>query len=59
VDAGVGAGDDRVDDAGRAVDDVERRVEVLLGALALGDVGRVLVAHPAGVDAFMWIPSAW
>ena len=38
VRAGVEAVDDRVDDAGRAVDDVERRVEAVLGRLALGDV---------------------
>src|SRR3546814_13463935 len=49
--AGVGAGDDRVDDAGGSVDDVERRVEPVLGLLLLGDVDRVLVADPAGVDA--------
>ena len=36
--AGVEAGDDRVDDARRAVDDVERRVEAVLGRLARGDL---------------------
>src|SRR3546814_19562695 len=41
---GVGAGDDRVDDQGGSVDDVERRVEPVLGLLLLGDVDRVLVA---------------
>ena len=49
--AGVEPGDDGIDDAGGAVDDVERRVEPVLGGLALGDVDGVLVAHPAGVDA--------
>ena len=35
--AGVEAVDDRVDDAGRAVDDVERRVEAVLGPLLVGE----------------------
>ncbi len=49
--AAVEPADDRIDDAGGAVDDVERRVEAVLGGLALGDVERVLVADPTGVDA--------
>ena len=38
VGAGVEAVDDRVDDARGAVDDVERRMEAVLGRLLLGDV---------------------
>jgi hypothetical protein len=49
--AGVEAGDDGVDDARGAVDDVERRMEAVLGGLARGDLGGILVGHPAGVDA--------
>ena len=40
-----------IDDARRAVDDVERRMEALLRGLARGDLHRILVGHPAGVDA--------
>jgi len=32
-----------------AVHDVQRRMEAVLGHLALGDVRRVFVRHPAGV----------
>src|SRR5690606_40123254 len=46
--AGVEAVDDRVDDARGAVDDVERRVEAFLDHLARGDLGGILVGHPAG-----------
>ena len=47
----VEAVDDRIDDAGGAIDDVERRVEPLLGGLARGDLHRILVGHPSSVDA--------
>ena len=40
-----------IDDARRAVHDVERRMEAVLDGLARGDLGRILVGHPAGVDA--------
>src|SRR3546814_8679600 len=49
--AAVEAVDDRVDDARGAVDDVQRRVEAFLDDLARGDLGRVFVGHPTGVDA--------
>src|SRR4051794_17706198 len=49
--AGVEPGDDRIHDACRTVDDVERRVETMLGLLPVGDVERVFVADPSGVDA--------
>src|SRR4051794_37480977 len=49
VDAGVEAGEDGIDDAGCAVDDVERRLEVVLRLLAAGEMRRVLVRHPARV----------
>lgn len=42
--AGVDATDDGVEAAGRAVDDAEWRVKAMLGGLARGDVGGVLVA---------------
>src|SRR3546814_4690880 len=49
--AGVEPVDDRVDDARGAVDDVQRRVEAFLDDLARGELGGILVGHPAGVDA--------
>ena len=49
--AGVEAVDDRVDDARGAVDDVQRRMEAFLLDLERGDVGRIFVGDPAGVDA--------
>jgi hypothetical protein len=59
VGAGVEAVDDRVDDAGRAVDDVERRVEAVLGRLARGDLhGSSSVTQPVST-LFMWMPSPW
>jgi hypothetical protein len=57
--AGVEAVDDRIDDARRAVDDVERRVEACSSLLARGDLHRVLVGHPAGVDAVHVDAVAW
>src|SRR5690242_1469259 len=48
---GVHAADDRVHDARAAIDDVERRVEAMVGHLARRDLGRILVGDPAGVDA--------
>ena len=58
--AGVEAVDDRVDDARGAVDDVERRVEAVLGGLPRGDVraGSSSVTQPVST-LFMWMPSAW
>ena len=41
--ARVHPGNDRVDDAGRAVDDVERRMETVLGSLRRGEFRRVLM----------------
>jgi hypothetical protein len=43
--------DDRVHDSGRAVHDVERRVEPMVARLAGGNGRRVFVGHPAGVHA--------
>src|SRR5688500_16956390 len=48
--AGVDPRDDGVDDAGGAVDDVERRVEAVLLDLPRGDHRGILVGHPPGVD---------
>src|SRR6185369_230836 len=44
--AGVEAVDDRIDDARRAIDDVERWMEALFGRLARGDLDRILVGDP-------------
>src|SRR5262245_50861967 len=44
-------GEDRVEDARRTVDHVERRGEAVVVSLALGERGRVLVGDPARVDA--------
>jgi hypothetical protein len=50
--------DDRVDDPRGPVDDVERRVEVVLGLSSLGDrAGSSSVTHPVST-LFMWMPSA-
>ena len=49
--ARVGAVDDRVDDPRRPVDDVEGRSEPELDYLLLRNVERILVGHPARVDA--------
>ena len=51
MDAGFEAGDDGVEDAGGAIDDVERRMEVLFDGFACGDFDGVFVGDPAGVDA--------
>ena len=56
--AGELAVDDRVDDPGRAVDDVQRRVEAVDLALVLRELDRILVGHPAGVDAVHVDPVA-
>jgi hypothetical protein len=57
--AGVEAVDDRVDDARGAVDDVERRMEAVLGRLARRDLaGSSSVTQPVST-LFMWMPSAW
>ena len=49
--AGVEAGDDGIDDAGGAVNDVERRIEAVVFGCARGDVGGVFVGNPPGIDA--------
>src|SRR6266513_5733769 len=49
--AGIDAVEDRIHDARATVDDVERRVKALLGGLARGNLHRILVGDPAGVDA--------
>src|SRR5262245_38823305 len=49
--AGIDAGDDGIDDACGAVDDVERRMEAMFGGLARGDLDRIFVGDPAGIDA--------
>src|SRR4051812_17411320 len=51
VPAGIEAGNNRVEDAGGAVEDVEGRMKALLDDLPRGDRGRVFVSDPAGVDA--------
>src|SRR5688500_20174588 len=50
VNAGVEAGDDRIDDPRRAVDDIEGRMEPVLRRLSRRDLFRGLVSDPAGVD---------
>src|SRR5690242_12441988 len=45
--AGVHAVEDRIEDARRAVDDVERGVEAVDALFALGVVRRILVGDPA------------
>ena len=49
--AGVEAADDRVDDAGGTVADVQRRLEALLKRVARGEFCRILVDDQAGVDS--------
>lgn len=44
----VDAGDDGVDDACGAVDDVEGRVEAVVGLFAGSDLDGVFVCDPAG-----------
>src|SRR3954470_15546239 len=51
VRAGVEAGDDRCDDAGGAVDAVERRMETLLGKVSRRDLRGIFVGDPSCVDA--------
>ena len=59
VGAGVVAVDDRIDDAGGAVDDVERRVEaVLVPLLPAFSTGSSSLTQPVST-AFMWMPDAW
>src|SRR5688500_4257679 len=43
--------ENRVNDPGSTVDDVERRMKANLSRLALGDVQRIFVRYPAGVHA--------
>ena len=57
--AGVEAGDDRVDDARGAVDDVQRWVEALLDYLARGEIGWILIGDQPVSTLFMWMPSPW
>src|SRR5262245_14897839 len=49
--AGAEPREDRIEDARRTVDDVERRRKAVLPTLALGERHGVLVRDPAGVDA--------
>src|SRR5258706_16300734 len=51
VGAGIGAADDRIDNARGAIDAVERRMKALLFGLPRGDSSRVFVGHPSCVDA--------
>src|SRR6188472_4363544 len=46
VATGVDPIEDRVDDAGCAVDDIERRMKAALFGLALGDVQWIFIGHP-------------
>src|ERR1700754_69497 len=49
--AGVDAADDRIDDARSAVNNVQRWVETFFQHFLRCQIRRILVGHPAGVDA--------